>query len=356
VESVALVDAATGVPVPCQWDGAILTWIERGLERRATRTYTATAPAEAQTAPGSQGVKLTQGGDGRLDVRIGDELFTSYHYGPEWYRPYFHPVIGPYGDSVTRAYPMVEGVPGETSDHPHHRGVWVAHGAVNSVDNWSEGEGRGKTVHREFAALKDGPVFGHAIALSDWVKPDGREALLSETRDMRFYNVGPSRLVDVDLTLTALEEDVLFGDTKEGGILCLRVASSMDVLRGGRLVSSSGGVNEAEVWGKRAHWCDYSGPVNTRWVGVACFEHPKSFRHPTYWHARDYGLLTANPFGVSVFEGPGHSGEHTLPAGESLRFRYRVYVHQGDATEGRVAEKYNNYVNPPTVEVSEVAP
>ena len=144
---------------------------------------------------------------------------------------------------------------------------------------------------------------------------------------MRFYSIGPSRLVDVDLTLKALEEDVLFGDTKEGGVLSLRVASSMDVLRGGRLVSSSGGVNEAEVWGKRAHWCDYSGPVNTRWVSVACFEHNESFRHPTYWHARDYGLLTANPFGVSVFEGPGYSGEHALPAGESLRFRYRVYVH-----------------------------
>ena len=157
VESVTLTDAATGVPVPCQRDGALLTWIEPGLERRATRTYFATFSAETQNPLQRQGVKLTQAGDDRLDVRIGGELLTSYHYGPEWHRPYLHPVIGPHGDPVTRAYPMVEGVAGETSDHPHHRGVWVAHGAVNSVDNWSEGEGRGRTVHREFAVLEEGP-------------------------------------------------------------------------------------------------------------------------------------------------------------------------------------------------------
>ena len=101
------------------------------------------------------------------------------------------------------------------------------------------------------------------------------------------------------------------------------------------------------MWGKRANWCDYSGPVNGKTVGVAIFDHPKNFRHPTYWHARDYGLMTTNPFGVSTFEGEGPSGEHVLRARDSLRFRYRVYIHKGDATDGKVAEKYNSYVSPP---------
>ena len=168
---------------------------------------------------------------------------------------------------------------------------------------------------------------------------------------MRIYNVAPSRLLDIDLTLTAAEEDVLFGDTKEGGLISLRVASSMDVPRGGRLENSNGGVGEDNVWGKRAAWCDYSGPVNGKTVGVAIFDHPESFRHPTYWHARDYGLMTTNPFAVSTFEGEGPSGEYLLPAGESLRFRYRIYIHKGDATEGKVAEQNSSYAGPPRVQI-----
>ena len=92
--------------------------------------------------------------------------------------------------------------------------------------------------------------------------------------------------------------------------------------------------------------------MNNKTVGVAYFDHPKNFRHPTYWHARDYGLRTANPFGLSYFEGKGYNGDYTLPAGESLRFRYRVYIHKGDVVEGKVSEKYHNYVNPPKVQVT----
>jgi hypothetical protein len=90
----------------------------------------------------------------------------------------------------------------------------------------------------------------------------------------------------LNLTFTASEDkDVVFGDTKEGGLLSLRVAGTMQVTVAGKMENSFGGINESEIWGKRAHWCDYSGPVENRWVGVALFDHPKNLRHPTYWHA-----------------------------------------------------------------------
>jgi hypothetical protein len=353
--SIRLVDSAGGRSLPCQWvrdgQGVLLSWVEHGLEKGASRSYEAVFSDGESSAKGDGGVVLNTDTAGRVDVSIGGELFTSYLYGPEWNRPYFHPVIGPYGDPVTRGFPMIEDVPGETTDHIHHRGVWVAYGQVNNVDNWGEAEGSGHTVHREFSVLEAGPVYGRAVAVSDWVTPDRDKVVLRETRDMTFHNTGPSRLVDIDLTLTAAGEDVLFGDTKEGGLFSLRVATSMDVSSGGRLESSFGGVNEKEIWGKRAQWCDYSGPVNGKIAGVTCFDHPKSFRHPIYWHARDYGLMCANPFGISTFEGEGDSEGYTLPAGQSLVFRNRMYVHKGDATEGKVAEKYLNYAVPPTVTV-----
>ena len=352
--SVRLLDTAQR-SVPCQWErterGVLVTWTENALQRGTTREYRLDFSEHQEEQHGADGVRLTQAGDERLDVHIRGELFTSYHFGSDWHRPYFHPVIGPFEAPMTRGFPMVKGVPGETTDHVHHRSIWTAYGSVNSVDNWQDREGHGYTVHRDFSVVTDGPVYGHVGAVSDWVTPDKRKVMLKETREMRFYNVSPARLVDIDVTVTALEEDVLFGDTKEGGIVAIRVASSMDVTSGGRIENSSGDINEGEVWGKRAQWCDYSGSVDNKVVGVALFDHPENFRHPTYWHARDSGLMTSNPFGLSHYRGPGYNGDHTLPAGESLHFRHRIYIHNGDASEGKVAEKYDNYVSPPTVKV-----
>ena len=350
--SVRMAESDGGRAVPCQLEstgeGPLLTWIAEGLEAGASNRYEA-ALSDALPSSPEEAVRLEHEADQRLDVYIDGRLFTSYYFGAQWHRPYLHPLVGPYGDPVTRGFPMIENVPGETSDHLWHRGLYSAYGEVNGIDNWTEGEGRGHTVHREFEALESGPVYARAAALSDWTTPDRRKALLGERRDMRFYRLPKANLIDIDLTLTAGEEDVLFGDTKEGGLIALRVASSMDVLRGGRMENSLGGVNEGDLWGKRAAWCDYSGPVKGKTVGVAVLDHPQSFRHPAYWHARDYGLLTTNPFAVSTFEGGGPSGEYLLPAGESLLFRYRVYVHAGGAAEAGVAEHGRLYADPPAV-------
>jgi hypothetical protein len=151
------------------------------------------------------------------------------------------------------------------------------------------------------------------------------------------------------------EGKVRFGDTKEGGICSIRVASSMDEKAGaGRIVNSYGGTGEKETWGKRAHWCDYSGPVGGETVGIAIFDNPSNFRYPTYWHVRSYGLMTANPFGLSHFEpGKGRDGSLEVEAGQRLEFNYRVCFHAGDAKKARVAEKFLNYVAPPRIEVKE---
>ena len=350
---VKMVDVASGDSEPCQWeksDGKVsLSWIVYDLGMGQAKKYKAIFGDEkgSETA----GVLLKEAGEGQIDVNINRSFFTSYYFG-DVIRPHFHPVIGPTGKSVTRGYPMIEGVPGENSDHHHHRAIYVAHGEVNEVDNWSEGANCGKIVHRSFEDVTSGPVYGRIVDNLEWVSKEGK-VVLKETREMKFYNISPERIVDVTLNLKALDdEDCLFGDTKEGGLMSLRVAGTMKASSGGKMESSFGGINEAEIWGKRAHWCDYSGPVDGEWVGVTLMDGQKNLRHPTYWHARNYGLMTANPFGISNFEGkPPKTGDYILPAGEELVFNYRIYIHEGDAQEAKVAEKYNNFVNPPKVEV-----
>ena len=171
---------------------------------------------------------------------------------------------------------------------------------------------------------------------------------------MCFYDVGdhPLRVFDVDLMLRAVNGAVHFGDTKEGGFLSVRVATTMDATGDGRIENSFGGVSEAECWGKRANWCDYSGPVDGHWSGIAVMEHPDTFRSPTYWHVRNYGLMSTNPFGVGAFHSnPNLSGAYTLPDGEDLSFSYRVVIHSGTAQKACIADHYMQYINPPQVKV-----
>lgn len=326
-------------PVPA------LCFVVARLGRHETRCFTVTAGA----IPQGRRVRLSDVSGERVDVTIGGKLFTSYHYARTWARPFLLPLVGPFGDPVTRRYP-VEDVEGETRDHPHHKSCWVAWGDVNGTDNWSELEGHGRQVHQRFACVESGPVFCRIVAANHWVDRNGTR-ILEEQRSLAFYNLpARARMMDLAVTFTASDGPVRFGDTKEGGIVSVRVASSMDARANGVITNSYGGRNEEETWGKRAHWCDYTGLVNGKTVGIAIFDTPGNLRYPTYWHVRNYGLMTANPFGVSHFRpGEGLNGSITLEAGKSLCFRYRILVHAGDAEKACVADRYLDYVAPPKV-------
>ena len=154
--------------------------------------------------------------------------FTTYNFGSDVVRPYFFPLIGPTGSQVVRSWPMVEGVVGETNDHPHHKGLYVAHGDVNGTDNWSEGPDHCTMRHAGFARLVSGPVYGSFDETVEWLDREAR-IVLTETRRVTFFNLGPDeRVLDVSLRFNAGSGQVTFGDTKEGGLISIRVASSMD--------------------------------------------------------------------------------------------------------------------------------
>ena len=300
------------------------------------------------TAP-MQRVKLRN--DGKcVTVEVAGKPLTTYHYADAPARPYLWPLFAPSGAPTTRAYPMRDDVHGETHDHKHHRSMYFAYGDVNGTDNWSEEPGHGRTVHRSIDRMVSGPVYGLLDTTSDWLTHGGSH-ILTQRATLTFWNAGEAlRMIDVDLRLVADTMDVVFGDTKEGGLVSFRVASSMDVPRGGRIENSWGGVDEPENWGFSSHWCDYSGVVDGRHVGICVMDHPDSFRYPTYWHVRDYGLMTANPFALKEYTRGERDGSHTLPKGSALRFRYRVLVHTGDAGTVDARGRYLDFVAPPTAE------
>jgi hypothetical protein len=296
-------------------------------------------------AASDQGVQIVQLTN-RLRVEIDGQLFTEYFF-KDVPRPYCYPLIGPGGVAMTRDWPM-KNTPGEEHDHPHHRSLWFAHGAINGQDFWSEQKAFGKTVHQDFLEIKSGKKTGVIRSRNKWVAADGT-VVCTDERTLRFFapDHPNEQLLDFDITLFASNGDLTFGDTKEG-TMAVRLAETMR-LKGkvgqGHIVNSAG-VRDGQTWGKRADWCEYHGPVEGKTVGIAIFDHPQNPRHPTWWHVRDYGLFAANPFGQHDFESlpDKTAGNLTVPAGKSITFRYRFYLHAGDEQQANVAAKYEQYV------------
>ena len=315
-------------------------------------------PVTSPAAEMKSEVKLTPLAD-RVRVEIGGQLFTEYIYGDGATRPYCYPILAPDGTPLSRDYPMKQ-TPGEDTDHPWHRSLWFAHSMVNGVDFWNEGSGdagrspkeKGKTIHEALVETSSGAV-GVIHARNRWVAPDAR-LICTDDRTLRFRAATKGWLLDYEITLHALPDaPLLMGDNKDG-TMAMRLAQWMtmphkvqgkDIPGNGHIVTSNG-ARDADAWGKRADWCDYSAEHRGKTYGVALFDHPQNLRHPTWWMARDYGLFGANPFGQHDYENlkdQPHIGDYTIPAGGSLTLRYRFYFHIGDEKAAGVAEHYADY-------------
>jgi len=284
--------------------------------------------------------------DDRYTVKIDGQLFTQYIF-KGYDKPILYPVIGPHGIPMTRNYPMKEGVEGEAKDHPHHKSLWFSHGNVNGVDFWGEGEKMGKVLHKEAWQLPVRSDAGVINANAQWRTADG-VVVLEEERAIVVTASTNARIIDLIVNLFARDDAVIFGDTKEG-TMAIRTRPELEIRNGAKAVNSEG-VTGKEIWGKRAKWVDYSAVVDGKTVGVAIFDHPSNPRHPTWWHARDYGLIAANPFGIHDFEKgqPEGAGDMKIPAGKSVTFRYRFVFHEGDAEQAGIAKMYEEYAGEPT--------
>jgi hypothetical protein len=293
----------------------------------------------------SAGINLKQEGK-NLQVIVDGKLFTEYH--GETRVPCLYPLMSPSGTHLTRQYPFVKDVAGEKSDHPHHTGFWFTHGNVNGHDFWHTDDC--KIVTRRITGTKVSQkgdqaavTFSAELAWEAKGKP-----IVLEQRRYDITLAGKTRIVDVTSAMKPAGDNVTFGDTKEGSF-AIRTAPSLrlvgEVAKG--KITNSEGVKDNDAWGKRARWVAYHGPdsAGTPQV-IAIFDHNRNLRHPTWWHARNYGLLTANPFGIRAFRDKSvkESGNFELKKGESLTQRYRLLLHEGSLDSAKVEEAWKSFV------------
>ena len=270
----------------------------------------------------------------RLQVTIGGRPFARYHYGSESItRPFFESIHAPDGTQVTRNHPPIEEV--DLTDHPaYHPGLWLAFGDLNEADSW-----RNKDRIRHIGFVEDprgGPGRG-SLAVKNQYESGGR-TIATEVAHIAISVRPVGYLLLWDSEFTPSDSDLAFGDQEEMG-LGVRMATPLAVVKGGRIINSDGLKDETQVWGKPADWCAYAGTVDGHRVGVVLMPHPENFRR-SWFHARDYGLLAANPFGRNAFT-KGEKSKIVVRVGETQRLRFGVLLFSG---EPDLSAAYRDYL------------
>jgi hypothetical protein len=272
--------------------------------------------------------ELTAQLDGdRVAVHVDGKLFTAYKFADSQKYPYFWPVKGPAsGKSITT----------ETSQpYPHHHSLFFGCDRVNDGNYWQDVNARGQIVSKGPKIVE---ASGERVVFTDeclWRQP-GSEPIIGDTR--RIVITAPRqdvRLIDFEIILKPLV-DIEILKTNHA-LFSARVVPELSVKSGGTLVNAEGKTAEAGTFGENSPWCDYSGTREGITEGIAILQNPANRWFPSKWFTRDYGFFSPTP--MYWLEG----GRLELPKGKTLKLKYRVVVHAGDAKQARIAEIFEQY-------------
>ena len=267
----------------------------------------------------------------RIDVSINGNLFTQYIFSEDEKYPFFFPVNGPSGFSVTSM---------RNSLYPHHSSLFFGCDRVNGGNYWQEGLDRGRirTLRAEILKTgKDSVVIENECI---WSRPGA----MSPIKDVRTITItAPSKelyQIDFDITLDMLM-DVKIEKTNHS-FFSGRMAPDLSVAQGGTMVNAEGNRGETGdngTFGKKSSWMDCYGTRNGKTEGMAILQHPSNPWYPAPWFTRDYGFFSPTPMYWPADETAGT----VLRKGESLHLRYRVLVHGGDTKTAGIAEQFGRF-------------
>lgn len=276
---------------------------------------------------------------------------------------YIHPIIGLDGEILTDCCPK---------DHPHHRGLfwsWVRIMRDGKLigETWMP---RDITLEPADLNLSEGPVMGRFTARHYWHHDPGapnkpaasqtqpaetkagadRSRLFQEDVTCRVFELTDGgRAIDVDLTLTALQDGLEIGGqtqlNKGYGGLTLRFSTEQQgKAKEPRVVADNTPITEHTVNHLKAMCVDWTGIFNgpdgkplPKRSGGALFVHPT---HPPLpasmpeWITRFYGPINVAYPGLEML---------AVPRDKPMRLKYRVWIHRGDATESGVDGEYRAY-------------
>jgi hypothetical protein len=275
--------------------------------------------------------------DHQVSFQVDGQEKVRWHSSSRYPRPFFFPVVGPAGRSLTRmGHPAAP-------DHDHHRSLWWGHQNVAGVNFWEERGGTQQIRQETWVHYQDGQDEAAMVVRLGWF--DAHKAKLIQQELIAVYRPLPhgEGWLELQTTFVPAMDKLSLGRTNFG-FLGLRVAGSISAhYGGGRLTGSEGTTGEKAIFGKPARWMDYSGPiVGETWEGITWFDHPSNPRHPTSWHVRDDGWMSA---AFCLRE------SYDLQKGQPLRLRYAFHIH-ARAVDSKTADaRFKTFASSPAWEV-----
>ena len=270
---------------------------------------------------------------------IGQTEVARWHFSDLAPRPYFFPVIGPSGQSLTRM-----GHPG-APNHDHHRSLWFAHSDLLGIDFWSEATAS-RIRQSQWYAIEDGPDSARIAFELLWTDGHDPQPLIQQDVFATLRSVPPGWTLELQSDFRSAADGVEFRQSNFG-ILGLRVAKSLSVVfGGGKITGSDGAQGERELFGKPSRWIDYSGPIYTEPAqstpaieGLTFIDHGSNPNYPAKWHVREDGWI-----------GPSLSRDKSIlvPRERPLTCRYLLYIHSGASDVAKVNSLADQFdVSPP---------
>ena len=275
--------------------------------------------------------------DHQVSFQVDGAERLRWHFGGQYPRPFFFPLVGPSGRSLTRL-----GHPG-APDHDHHRSIWFAHEKVSGVNFWRDAT-TARVRQKQWLAYQDGE--GEAIMAVRLGWADGHDPKDLLEQDLFAAAIpGPNgeTFMELQSTFRPAAESLEFGKTNFG-ILAVRVSKAISAFfGGGTLTGSSGATGEPALFGKPAEWMDYSGePAAGQAEGITYFDHPTNPGHPAAWHVREDGWMAASV----CLTGPRVT-TRTAP----LTLRYLLHAHSGVLDAKRAGEIFRVFSRRPPFEL-----
>jgi hypothetical protein len=279
----------------------------------------------------------------RRTLRWRGRIITSFTQG--LFRAYLFPLYTPTGYLVTTESP---------ADHPHHNSVWVATDHLHCrmplaggrfeeatycfyVNETFQGRAPGRILEEWVQGTEHIPGHFRVTQRLNWRGPsewgaDQGRVVAKETRITDFQPGEVAHVIDISSQFEPTEWDLTIGPTRHA-YFGVRVAESIRVIDGGRLVNAQGENGGDAVTGAVSDWIDLSGPVtHHHWAGITVMPDPKMAWGP--WFATDWGTVAVNPF---LPEG------RFLPRGTKLELGLRLVVHDGDLDRSQASTWYKAF-------------
>lgn len=257
----------------------------------------------------------------KIDVYIDDSFFTSYIFSQDEKYPFFYPVNGPSGASITSI---------RNSNYPHHSSLFFGADYVNEGNYWQEGIDEGQIISVKTDILESGDDRVVIANECLWVR-QGADSPIKDTRRITITSPDENIYkIMFEISLHALQDVTI--ERNNHSLFSGRMDPDLAVINGGTMINADGDKGEDGTFGKVSDWITYYGERGNGVEGMTIMQHPENDWPKAPWFTRDYGFFSPTP----IYWPEDEEAGTTIRMGETVNLKYGVIVHAGAPDEAGI--------------------